>query len=241
MLVTLIGKKSLNRIVLPEFPRGNYWLCDESTVSRNKLINIESINGKWQIKSSLYAKIIDKKSIGVYRDEIRILGEKKVIDKVYLKEYETYCVKLANQDEIYLLYCSPVHEKNFLHFHVRSTNEVFIGRDKNLNHIVYDKVLVNPRHAKLYYESESWKIQNFDRNFNTYVNGRAVSDQVIQLENGDTIFILGLQIIVMGKDLFINNPDGKVKLKNKFFDVCQSDKQKLVNKEDQDVIPGLRR
>ena len=74
MIVTLIGKKSLNKIILPTKPNGNYWLYDKNTEVEKKLINIQSINDKWHIVSTNYSSIINKKNIEVVNNEIKIIG-----------------------------------------------------------------------------------------------------------------------------------------------------------------------
>lgn len=50
MLVTLIGKNSMNKLVLPREVAGNYWLYDKNYDQSKRLINIESVGNNWQIK-----------------------------------------------------------------------------------------------------------------------------------------------------------------------------------------------
>lgn len=59
MLVTVIGKKRLNRIILPNEVTGNYTVTDQN--SGKKIVNIEGNNGNWEIKSSYYCKVVNKK------------------------------------------------------------------------------------------------------------------------------------------------------------------------------------
>ena len=80
MLVTIIGKNSMNRLVLPKNIIGNYWLGDKKN---DRIVNIESINGKWQITSTNEYKIIEL----IKNSDDKFVITKKVIDKVILKNY----------------------------------------------------------------------------------------------------------------------------------------------------------
>ena len=122
MLVALIGKKSIHKIVLPQIAMGNYWLSDKDGNKEKKLINIDSVNGKWQIISNNYAKIIDLKSVDLNNINKNNSGINinqnigRVIDNIVLKEHEMYGVRLENSNELFILYCLPVFEKNFFIF-----------------------------------------------------------------------------------------------------------------------------
>ena len=91
---------------------------------------------------------------------------------------------------------------------------------------------MNRNHARLYYINNVWMIENYDKNFNTYVNDEPVTSESKMLFNGDVIFILGLKIIIMGKDLFINNPLNRVILKDNAFLIYNTDNQKILIEED---------
>ena len=57
MIATLIGKSGIYKTTLPEFIRGNYSFVNEND---KKLINIESVDGKWKVVSNNSFKIIDQ-------------------------------------------------------------------------------------------------------------------------------------------------------------------------------------
>ena len=44
MLLTLIGKETINKLILPKEIMGNYWLCDKDTGA--KLVNVQNVNNK---------------------------------------------------------------------------------------------------------------------------------------------------------------------------------------------------
>ena len=57
--VTLIGKNSMHKIVLPAVASGNYWLSDKNGNKEKKLINVDGSDGVWQISTNNFSKIID--------------------------------------------------------------------------------------------------------------------------------------------------------------------------------------
>lgn len=232
MLVTLIGKTTLCKIKLPRTVIGNYWLSNKNT----KLINIESINGCWQIKSTENYRIINEKSIINKNNFISYYqnGE-EIVDKVTLNENNIYFINFIESNDIYVLYCSPIYEDNYSHLHIKNTSMLFIGRDENSNHITYNNPLVSKVHAKMILLNGVWTIENYDENFNTYVNNEPISNSTKILSSGDKIFILGLTIILIGKDIFINNPFNKVKCNNNYF-YLDTFNNKLINSEDEEPL-----
>lgn len=234
MVVTLIGKNSLNKIILPNEPTGNYWLCDKDTEIEKKLINIQSINGKWQMVSTNYSSIISKKSIEIVNNEIKITGKEKIMDTVILKNDETYYIKLADKKEVYLLYCAPLYDNTFSHLDIINTNEIYIGNNRKTNHIVFDNPFMGEHYIKIYRSNNLWMIENYHNNFNVYVNDILVSNKSKILYNGDVIFILGLRIIIIGNSIVINNPSNKVKLNSNYFSLATSDYQEILETEDKE-------
>lgn len=207
MLVTLIGRSNmLYKITLPQTTVGNYWLSDKSGESEKKLINIEGVNGNWQISSNEYVKIVNPQ----YVSQTKSVGHiNKYIRTIVLKEYNMYYVQIGNIDELYVLYCSPVFEESFLQLDIKNTSEITIGNSLK-NHILYTNPLVNEIHAKIYFYNGRCYIENYDFNFGTYVNDKLINKEIKILFNGDEIFIMGLRIIIMGKTLFVNNPQNNL-------------------------------
>ena len=206
MLVTLIGKDCVHKIVLPKEPLGSYWISDKSGENERKLINIEEDNGKWQIVSNNYLKIIKANYINFNSENINIeLTKEKIAPKAILHEYSMYCVYLGNSDEMYILYCSPVYEKDIIHLDIKNTSEILIGKDKN-NHICYNHVLIKNNHARIFSNNGKWNVENFDKRYSIFINDLPVYNDVKPLNNGDVIFIMGLKIIIIGNSIYINNP-----------------------------------
>lgn len=212
MLVTLIGKNCIRKIILPPTPEGSYWISDKTSKSEKKLVNIEGKYGNWQIVSNSYTKIINSQCISLKNDEMKIIpDEHAVISKIILKKYSMYFVGLENSDDAYVLYCSDVYEQDMLHFDIKDFAEITIGKDAKSNDISYNHILVKDRHARIFYENNTWKIENFDKKYGTFVNNIPIFDNIQTLKNGDIIFIMGLKIIVIGNSIYVNNPLDKMR------------------------------
>ena len=234
MLVTLIGKNSINKLVLPREVAGNYWLYDKNYEQGKRLINIESVNNTWQIKSTRRCRIINSKNIIMNDNSIRFSRNgHEILEKIILKDYSFYYVTMENSPEVYILYCSPVYTDNYAHLHIENTSTICIGRDRKCNHIIYDNPLVCQTQAKISLINGVWSIENYDIKFNTFVNDEPISMSTRMLANGDRISIFGLTIILIDKELFINNPFNKVNCNKNYFSVSKYT-NKLIKKYDED-------
>ena len=233
MLLTLIGKETINKLILPKEVMGNYWLCDKDTGA--KLINVQNVNNKWQIQSTYRYKIINSKNVVIQDNKIGIYESgREILESIELEEYNFYYIKREENKKIYVLYCSPVYEDNYTHLHIKNMSSISIGKDQKSNHITYDNRLMNKIQAKLYFLNGTWWIKNYDTKFNTYVNNEPVSDTSKMLNNGDRIFMFGLTIIIIDKELFINNPLNKVSYDKGYFTLCNHLNNKLIKFEDED-------
>ena len=237
MKVTLIGKKSIYKITLPQTPIGNYWISDKSGPKEKKLINIDGQNGYWQVKSNNYAKIINTKCVQIKDNKIEIEeAYDKIVEKIRLTEYSMHCVTLAGSNEVYILYCSPVYEDTFIHLDMGRKKDITIGRDVS-NDIKYNNSLISQKHARITYSNGRWIIENYDTKYGTFVNDTPLLKSSRVLLNGDIIFIMGLKIIIMGKGLYINNPLGKVQYDNQFIQTdVKNYNSNLIADEDNDEI-----
>lgn len=235
MLVTLIGRNTINRIRLPKDKIGNYWLYDKEY--NRRLINIEATDDdNWQIRTSGLCKIINPKNILLYNNTMKVVKNfELVLESIYLENYNFYYVTIGNSDEIYILYCSPIYEENYRHLHISNLSTINIGRDQK-NEIIYDNPLVCDVQAKITFFQGVWSIENFDKKFNTFVNDNPVSKSTVRLYNGDRISILGLNIIIINRNIYINNPLSSVKYDLKHFSPVNHPNNKLLNLDDEDDL-----
>ena len=127
MRVTLIGKKFLYKVDLPRIPIGNYWLTDKTTEKERKLINIEGKDGNWKIITNGIVNVINPKALDITGDKIRLRQDINIVysESLILKEHCMYAIKFGKTNDIYILYCSPIYDKNFEHLSVKK--DFYIG------------------------------------------------------------------------------------------------------------------
>lgn len=209
MIINLIGREKKYKIELPQEIEGSYWIVNDE--NGKKLINIEGNIKNWQINSNKYVKIINPNSVKMYKGKLRVVpSEYSIISKIVLKEHGMYFVCIDNSDEIYLLCCSPSFESEILHFEMTGRYSILIGRNESQD-IMYNTPLISESHAQIFVKNNKLMIENFDKNYGTYVNDKQIYEVPTYLKNGDIIFILGLKIIVIGKQLYISGPLNKIK------------------------------
>ena len=217
MQVLLIGKNSINKINLPRNPLGNYYFNSKTSSEENITIYINGINREWQITSNNYAKIIDPMSLVITDDGIEINQDnKKFLDKVILKQNGMYGICLGGQEELFILYCAPICDDSFIHLNITNTKEITIGSSKD-SIIFYNNSIVADTHTRIFRENGNWFVQNYDKKFGTFINDSPILDEPKLLYNGDVIFIMGLKVILINNNIYINQPKGKVKYNKNYF------------------------
>ncbi len=231
MQVILIGDETIHKVILPQVPSGTYMLDGKST-DTIKTIKIEAQDGKWQVESDEDARIINPECMSVIDDKIRIKkSEKQFISRINLKEYSIYAIKFSNSKKIYFLYCLPVYEDNWISLKATHSNEITIGRDKS-NKIIYENDLVSSKHARISLNNGRWMLENYDKNYGTFVNNNRIFKETKFLNTGDVIFIMGLKIILMENSIFINNPQNKVKYDKKVLMLEKKQENVILQKND---------
>lgn len=240
MLVSLIGKNKILSTILPESPEGVFWIKEECDGNDKKLICIEGKVNEWFITSNKAARIINSQAV-TFRDGKMLLipNNNEYINKVALKKETMHYVAFENSDEVFVLYCSEVYEKDMLHFDIKDKSEIIIGKNPECD-ISYNQHLVEDKHARIFYDEDSWKIENYDEKYGTYVNGSLVKSKIKDLYSGDTLFIMGLKLILLGDSIFINNPSDKMKYMMRAL-IPNEYKQKVENSKDEDenTLPEL--
>ncbi|MDD3187344.1 MAG: type VII secretion protein EssC [Bacilli bacterium] len=193
MIVLLITKNKIIRTLLPKKIYGDYWITDHISNTEKKIMNIEEEDSNWKIKSNAEYQIID--------------NTQKLLDSVYLKEYETYYIKVNKTDDIYLLYCIPTFDEAINYLSLEGITEIKIGSSKTAD-IIYKNELMSENHAILNFSNNKWKITDTNSKFGVFLNNLRVKEATINY--GDVIFILGLKIIVLNNKIIINNPNNAV-------------------------------
>ena len=237
MLVSLIGYDKLLTTTLPEVPEGVYWVKGNN---EKKLVSIESKVNEWYVTSNKSARLVNSQAV-VFKDGKMMLIPNKdsYINKITLKNNETHFIAFEKSEEVCVLHCSEVYEKDLMHFMIKDHAEISIGKNADCD-ISYTHSLVEGKHARIFFENDTWKLENLDQKYGTYVNGYVVKDKVKKLTSGDVIFIMGLKIILVGDGIFVNNPMDKMKYLLRAL-VPTKDVQEVKNNKDEDenAIPDL--
>ena len=204
MLVSLIKKDRIYSVTLPLSVDGTYWVFDmDKNGNERKLVSIEGVDRNWILRSNADNKIIE---------------EDQIIDEIALTDYSFHYVQIENE-ELALLYCSPVYDEGNIQIEVRNSVEILIGKS-NLCKILYNIPTVSDEHAKVIFNNGSWQITDLNSKFGTYINNeRLVGTR--NLKHGDIIFITGLKIVVLGNTIITNNPFGRVKYSSDVFSMYQ--------------------
>lgn len=233
MIIKLIKKCDISKTVLPQVAVGNYWIKDQK--NRN-LINIEGKKGKWVIESNNYVKIISSQSSfeSTNNTEFKHV-ENNIMKETVLEENHMYYLLVGANRELYILCCLPTYDMNFEQYNINA-KEMTIGSSLN-NDIQYSNNLIANQHAYIYYSNGRWIIENFDKDFGTFVNNIPVYKTSRVLLNGDIIFIMGLKIIVMGQSIYINNPSNQVRINKQVFEKSENiDIPFTYIEEDEDLV-----
>lgn len=214
MIVRLIKRTKIYNFPLPTTISGTFWITDMDGLGNTKnLISIEAKDDLWFLKSNFDAKII---------------SNNKELDSVILKEYNLYFIRINNENDYILLYCSPSIDQYNIRLKVNTQGTILIGNNKDAQ-INYNYPLVSKKHAILTYNENTWYIQDLNSNYGTYVNNELVMQK--RLYHGDIVFIMGLKIIVLGNTIIINNIGDLIKIDNRLFSAISPIVQPIINED----------
>lgn len=217
MIIRLIKKTKIYNFSLPTKVVGNYWVTDNDRLGNNRnLINVEAEDGKWKIKSDF---------------ETKIMSASEELEYAYLKENSIYYLKINNENEFVILYCSPSLDEKVSKLQLNRNGDIIIGNDQQC-HISYNHPLVSKQHAKLSFSNGKWRIEDLTSKYGTYVNNYAISSA--SLEYGDIIFIMGLKIIVMPDFIVLNHIENQISFDGNTFALKNKIIQKKIKDEEKE-------
>ncbi len=222
MQLLLIKKDKIDTIKLPSNIFGSYWIVDRiSSKKGNNLINVFEENGRWKIVSNTDTKIIESSG--------------NVVDFAFLTEYSFYYIQ-TKEKTIYILYSCPVYDKSTIRLTFNNLTEINIGNEMT-NEIVYNLQVVGKKNTRLVFKDNVWKVYDLESKFGTYLNNLSIREAT--LNNGDTIFIMGLKIILLGNSLLINNPFNSVSYNQNIFSLSNQEEDDYIETEDDDNLIEL--
>lgn len=206
MKLTLLSQSEISSLSLPQKHIGRYWLNGRNTDGKKMdIVCVEALRAvesdgedKWLIKSNRRFTLVDEKDEPVQSAELSLSKLYRIRSDDKKFRYTLFAESLTDDRKQYEGY---VVTKN--------SAAVTIGREEN-NSICYSSNFVSANHAVILFSENSILLKDNGSTNNTYVNGKAVKER--QLFIGDVIYIMGLQIVITNRGLFLNNPDGKVKV-----------------------------
>lgn len=206
MKLTLLSQSEISNISLPEKHIGRYWLRSRNADGKQiDVVSVEALRAvesgdedKWLIKSNRKFFIVDKDGKAQQSDELSLSKLYKIQSAYGNCQYTLFAEPLTKDRKQYKGYIVT-----------RESANIYIGREGN-NGICYSSDFVSGNHAVISFSINGVFIKDNNSTNNTYVNGKAVKEQ--QLLIGDVVYIMGMQIIITNRGLFLNNPDGKVKI-----------------------------
>lgn len=220
MIVTAISKDEIYQITLPDKVKGQYYLYSTKNNHKEKIASIEGINESWILKSLQGLRIKSARDNKLYKKaELNVLNIFTLIDK---------------KNTIYV-FTEPItaDRQTFKKYVFEDNTEISIGRDKKCD-ICFKNGSVSQNHAKLNWSNNKWTVQDLNSTNGTFVNNKRV--EYAQLKFGDVVFAMGLKIILGKNFIAINNPDGNVKVSNKFDDFIPQEIKNDITDDDIDII-----
>ncbi len=191
MKVVLLNENRLSFLDLPNVIEGSFWITDTKDTEQ-KLINIESRGNQWFLVSNQFNWIISQNGP---------IAEQPIVEN----NFYIY----GNEKQKHMIYITNNYDHFMGLYQVNSNIDVLIGNDAKCG-ICYQTTMINSSYAQLSMKNGVWSINIAEQAY-VYVNNGRLSKHA-NLQNGDTIFIMGLLITVVGKLILINNPNGLVKV-----------------------------
>ncbi len=216
MIVNLISSEQVSSIILPKKKDGQYWI--------NDLIAIEGNGQSWILKSNRNMRILDYNN-GKQEIQSQIIDESKI-----------YHIKNLKENKNMIIYTEPVtdnrqqYRKKVI---VDQEARITIGRNPS-NEITYKSQFASSQHAVLQFKNKMWTIIDSDSTNGTFVNNKRV--KIRELNFGDTIYIMGLKIIIGGNFIAYNNPDNNVEVHSSSLKDFEMPRRTMTNDEDFDEI-----
>lgn len=199
MRVAMLGiHGKMSCMYLPEKRKGKYYFSYQNGKNCEVPVCVVDENNLWVLKGINGVRLyMDEQDIG----DKAVLNREKLIGVSYNgQEYIVYTEEENENDAMFLPYVIPEHRP------------ITIGRD-NDNSIIYYNNYVSLHHAKIWKEDGRLFLRDEQSTNGIYVNGNSV--QECSLVPGDTIYIMGLYMIIGPGFICINNKNKRVLIEDK--------------------------
>ena len=226
MILKLIGKDVLYKLKLSDEKNGNYWVMSDDG---KKLVNVIGKDNEWVICSTEQAKILKVEAIKSFNISKVTKNSNNIISELVLKEKSIHYISLSsNPNELYVLLCEPIYEDDFIHIKAQNFQKIKIGQDSSCD-IIYNNPLLKKVQALIFYNNEKLMLRDYGTNYGTFLNDVPVSNKLRLLFNGDLIYIMGLKIVIVGDNIFVNNPFNRVTYNKQKFQLINRERKILAS------------
>lgn len=190
MLIYILHSDRIYTFRLPKEVSGSYILtdCDSEGRVRN-LANISSENGKWVINSN---------------DEATLVSGNNYVNKLELNSFCFYTLRYLKKENI-ILYTLPGNDSSYNIYSVNFDTSLLFGNDSKCD-VVFLSQNIAPKQFQINNNNGIWEYQNLSPNIPIYVNKKRIDKS--NLYSFDSIFVMGLNIVLLGNKLLISAPNG---------------------------------
>ncbi len=201
MLIYLMHVDKIYTFKLPKKIQGNYVLSDyDSQGNKRSLVNVDAKDGKWYVSSNI---------------DVKIQYNQKMVTSIELILYNFYQLTYGNENII--MYVCPGNETSYVAKAISNNQTLVIGNDSGCD-ITYNYAGFSKKQLELTYKDGKYSFKNLDNRYPVYLN--KIRRESGYLENFDTLFIMGLKIVICDKFILVNNPMKLVVLmSNKFCEL----------------------
>lgn len=191
MIIYFLESNKIYTFKLPLEISGSYILSDyDSNGNKRSLISVEANNNQWVIKDN---------------DEVKIFNNSTYNEEAVLELYHFYQLVVYGTESI-LMYIAPVYDSSFICTKVLDNTTITCGNSNcDINFPI-----VGGKQIELNYSNGKFSFKNLNPSVPIYINN-ARKDFGF-LNNFDSIFIMGLKILIFGSNLYINNPNSSVNI-----------------------------
>lgn len=196
MIIYFLESSKIYTFKLPLEISGNYILSDyDENGNRRSLVSVEASDGKWLIRDN---------------DEVKIYYDSVYHTEAFLEFYHFYQLVIYGTESV-MMYIAPVYDSSFICTRVLDNSTISCGNggcDINFP-------TLGARQLELSYINGKFMFKNTNADIPVYVNN--ARKDIGSLNNFDMIFVMGLRILILGGNIYVNNPNSLVTfLSNKF-------------------------
>lgn len=208
MLIYIMHSDKIFTFRLPKEISGSYMLTDyDFGGNKRSLVNISSNNGKWYVSSNI---------------DVKVKYNSKIVDSIELVLYNFYQLTVFGTENV-IIYICPAYENSYMVKGVVNNSTLLIGSGNGCD-ITYNYAGVDKKQLELKYENGVYKFNSLNKKIPVFINKKRRDSGI--LENLDTIFLMGLKIVVCGNFLLINNPAKLVYLMSSKF--CENKSELII-------------